>query len=83
MRAKSIIGSFWDLNDTLLTAQGLLDAVSMQVAKNSGFSGHLEGHTLGAARANVLMRKGIISSAHLLAVQQALRIILTQWRAVG
>lgn len=57
------VGIFWDLNDSLLNAQGLLDAVSLEVAR-SGYSGHLTGHSLGAWRVNTLHRQGFISSAH-------------------
>ena len=59
---RPLLGVFWDINDTLLNAQGLLDAVSLQVAR-SGNSGPLKGHSLGAARVNNLHRQGFISDA--------------------
>lgn len=59
-----IVGVLWDINDTLLNAQGLMDAVSMQVI-NSGYSGHLTGHSLGAWRVNNLVRQGFIESGTL------------------
>ncbi|RUO18001.1 hypothetical protein CWE08_12090 [Aliidiomarina iranensis] len=59
-----IVGVLWDINDTLLNAQGLMDAVSMQVIK-SGYSGHLTGHSLGAWRVNNLVRQGFIESGTL------------------
>ncbi len=55
-------GVLWDINDVFLNAQGLLDAVSKSVVK-SGYSGHLTGHSLGAARVNNLYRMGYISGA--------------------
>ncbi|MDX3775749.1 RHS repeat-associated core domain-containing protein [Chromatiaceae bacterium AAb-1] len=57
-----LLGGLWDINDTLLNAQGLLDAVSRSVV-TSGYSDHLTGHSLGAARVNNLYRMGYISSA--------------------
>jgi len=61
-RSGRFIGVLWDINDTVLNAQGLLDAVSLQVI-NSGYRGHIIGHSLGAARANNLYRQGFISGA--------------------
>ena len=58
---RSLIGVIWDVNDTLLNAQGLLDAVSLQ-AISEGNSGALKGHSLGAARVNNLLRQGWISN---------------------
>lgn len=61
------LGVIWDVNDTLLNAQGLLDAVSLQVVR-SGHSGPMKGHSLGAARVNNLHRQGFISSAKTLSL---------------
>ncbi|RUO18946.1 hypothetical protein CWE08_10315 [Aliidiomarina iranensis] len=66
-RASRYIGVLWDINDTLLNAQGLLDAVSLQVI-NSGHTGHLTGHSLGAWRVNNLVRQGFIESGTLLSL---------------
>ncbi|RUO18180.1 hypothetical protein CWE08_11890 [Aliidiomarina iranensis] len=61
------IGVLWDINDTLLNAQGLLDAVSLQVI-NLGHTGHLTGHSLGAWRVNNLVRQGFVESGTLFAL---------------
>ncbi|MEE1999822.1 RHS repeat-associated core domain-containing protein [Alkalimonas sp. MEB108] len=58
------IGVLWDINDSLLNAQGLLDAVSISVV-SSGYTGHLTGHSLGAWRVNNLVRQGFIQSGTL------------------
>ena len=59
---RPTLGVLWDINDTLLNAQGLLDAVSLQIV-DSGYGGSLKGHSLGAARVNNLHRQGLISGA--------------------
>ncbi|RUO18950.1 hypothetical protein CWE08_10335 [Aliidiomarina iranensis] len=59
-----VIGVLWDINDSLLNVQGLLDAVSMSVV-SSGYTGHLTGHSLGAWRVNNLVRQGFIESGTL------------------
>ncbi|RUO18172.1 hypothetical protein CWE08_11850 [Aliidiomarina iranensis] len=61
-------GVLWDINDTLLNAQGLLDAISLSIVNNLPASGHLTGHSLGAWRANNLLRTGHIQSATLLSL---------------
>jgi RHS repeat-associated protein len=65
--AGKYVGVIWDVNDTLLNAQGLLDAVSVSVVR-SGYSGPLTGHSLGAWRVNNLHRQGFASDATLLSL---------------
>ena len=62
LKDGSLVGGFWDINDTFLNAQGLLDAVSLERAR-SGDTTPLRGHSLGAARVNNLYRQGFISGA--------------------
>jgi RHS repeat-associated protein len=65
--AGKYVGVIWDVNDTLLNAQGLLDAVSVSVVR-SGYSGPLTGHSLGAWRVDNLHRQGFASDATLLSL---------------
>lgn len=58
---NGFVGAIWDVNDTLLNAQGLLDAVSLDVVE-SGLT-HAVGHSLGAWRVNNLHRQGFITTA--------------------
>ncbi|WP_201509166.1 two-partner secretion domain-containing protein [Psychrobacter alimentarius] len=57
------VGVLWDLNDTLLNMQNINDAVGLSII-NSGYTGHLSGHSLGAARANNLVYTGWNESAN-------------------
>jgi hypothetical protein len=55
------LGLIWDVNDTLLGAQGLLDAVAQTVKSDAP----LVGYSLGALRANNLLQAGRIAGAFL------------------
>ncbi|MCC5855649.1 MAG: VCBS repeat-containing protein [Idiomarina sp.] len=59
------LGGLWDINDTLLNLQGLLDAISLSVTADPFLNGTLQGHSLGAWRVNNLVRHGFIESAEL------------------
>ncbi|MCG9684028.1 FG-GAP-like repeat-containing protein [Vibrio sp. Isolate23] len=65
---KPGLGVFWDINDSLLNVQGLLDAVSSQIVREGTKNGHLIGHSLGAWRTNNLQRHGYIKSSYLLSL---------------
>jgi hypothetical protein len=62
-RAGAGVGVIWDLNDSLLNVQGLLDAVAQTVKSNTELV--LVGHSLGAWRANNLVQAGVIAGAFL------------------
>jgi hypothetical protein len=59
---RGVLGVIWDINDTALNVQGLLDAISLDVVR-SGYLGPLTGHSLGAARVNNLSRLGFGSES--------------------
>ncbi len=62
---NSAIGwALFDLSDTILNAQGLIDAVSLDAIANWNGS-PLTGHSLGAARVNNLYTSGYVSGATL------------------
>ncbi len=58
------LGVIWDINDSLLNSQGLLDAVSLDIVR-SGWDDDIEGHSLGAWRANNLSRQSLINNSTL------------------
>jgi RHS repeat-associated protein len=62
-KTAGLIGVVWDVNDSLLNAQGLMDAVSLSVAADENRGRVLTGHSLGAWRVNNLLRQGYISGA--------------------
>lgn len=63
------LGVIWDVNDVLLNAQGIPDAVALSVAAKveamapEDKAKLMKGHSLGAARVNILYRMGYIESA--------------------
>ncbi|GAA5317615.1 MAG: hypothetical protein AseanaTS_28200 [Candidatus Pelagadaptatus aseana] len=61
------IGVLWDVNDSILNAQGYLDAVAQQVVAD-GFKEALVGHSLGAWRVNNIARRGYVNHAITLAL---------------
>lgn len=63
-----VLGALWDINDSLLNVQGLLDAVSSQIVSQGTKNGNLKGHSLGAWRANNLQRHGYVQSTTLLSL---------------
>ena len=59
--ATKYFGGFWDINDSILNAQGHLDAISQEVVKDG--KQNLIGHSLGAWRVNNLARRGYVDHA--------------------
>lgn len=58
----SIVGGIWDVNDSILNAQGHLDAIAQQAIAD-GPHEELIGHSLGSWRTNNLARKGWVGKA--------------------
>ena len=62
-RSKPILGLIWDVNDTLLGYQGLLDSVSRDYIKKGKGRTIYAGHSLGALRSSNLVGRGYAPSA--------------------
>jgi len=62
----STVGGIWDINDSLLNAQGYLDAISQEAAKDG--ASPILGHSLGAWRTNNLASRDLVGSATLLSL---------------
>ena len=62
-RSKPVLGLIWDVNDTLLGYQGLLDSVSRGYIKKGKGRTIYAGHSLGALRSSNLVGRGYSPSA--------------------
>jgi hypothetical protein len=65
-RKFGLLGVIWDVNDTLLGYQGLLDASAYEYANSSRAGSAIKGcHSLGTLTCNNLVARGIAPSARL------------------
>ena len=65
-RADSqVAGLVWDVNDLILGYQGLIDATGVDYINDPNRPSHITGHSLGALRANNLVRNGFADSAEI------------------
>jgi len=65
-RTKGMLGVIWDVNDTILGYQGLLDASSYDYITGSKAGSHISGcHSLGSLTCNNLVARGYAPSAQL------------------
>jgi hypothetical protein len=62
-RNLRFIGVIWDINDTILGYQGLLDSTGRDYIAKGGGKHIKSGHSLGAIRANNLVARGYAPSA--------------------